>query len=561
MKRRQFVGRGMSFIAAFGMLRTLPVRAGAFEADRLARRRHRGLLPDGRYMPAKMPLHADRVVLPRPDAETHARAYHRNAHVGLRYELPIVVQGGAWPFVYTLLDAPDGAQLGRQHVDPRYGIVTWTPQHDGPFAFRVRITDQDGDSVEVEWSGVTGTDWVRFVDAANGNDATGDGGIGAPWRSLGAAYAQTTGGRALCLRAGTYASSTGSMSMSTSLFASLFGWPDEQPVIDCDGLLPGVFTWLNGHDLFVGLITLRGGPAAADNPRYFSSLNVNHRCYQYRITFDQPSAGTTSGGGDDNNSCLFLGAGGGQRRHVAQTHCTFRRLRRTNNGFSGIDTYRTRYLVVADNVYDTPFDGTGSRMALWIKGGDHEDVSVRGNRWTQAWNGDSLINLAMGLDGAGSTFAARNIEICYNTVVSTSTMGWSSIAMQFGMAGQNGERGPVWVYRNTVRGIVAIDKRDWPLQISFENDVIVNEASVFGGTASGKVMMIDPNDPADRFRDPATRPNIELTVTSMECHGNAADGILDAGHRLQGAWRTQYLGTHGAELPRTDDIFADGFES
>jgi hypothetical protein len=548
-----------AFVVAAGVLLAAPAAA----AKALARRRPqvRGMLPAGRAQPARMPLSPQRVVLPRPDAETHPRAYHRNGHVGLRYELPIVVQGGAWPFVFELLEAPAGASIGAVHGDAYYGIVRWTPTQAGGFAFRVRVRDQDGDSVEVAWTGSVGSAWIAFIDAVDGSDQVGDGSLAAPWRTLAHANASVSGGRCLCLRAGSYAAPANSMSMATGLFASLIGWPDEQPVIDCGSQVDGVFAWLNGGDLYVANLTLTGGPPAAANPRYFSSLNPNSRCYQNRLTFDSPTAGTTSGGGDDNNSCLFLGAGGSQRRYVAQVHCTFRNLRRTNNGFSAIDTYQTRYLVVADNVFDTPFPGTGSRMALWIKGGDHEDVSVRGNRWAQAWNGDSLINVSMGRDGSGSDFSARRIEVCYNTVVSASGTGWSSIAMQFGMAAQPGDRGPVWVYRNTVRGIVVIDKRDWPLQISFENDIIVNDASVFGGTTSGKVMMIDPNDPADRFRDPALRPNISLVVAGSQCHGSSADGILDAQHRLQGPWRDAFLGSHGAEIAAGDALFADGFEA
>jgi len=520
-----------------------------------------GLLRAGHFMPAKMPLTAERVVLPRPDPETHVRAYHRNAHVGLRYELPIVVQGGAWPFVHELLAAPAGATLGAIHGEADYGILRWTPQQNGAFAFSVRVTDQDGNQVVINWSGSVGTDWIRFVDAVNGNDSTGNGSLAAPWRTLVHAHANISGGRCLCLRSGTYAAGSASMSMSTSLFASLIGWPGELPTIDCNSLTSENFTWHNGGDNFVGMLRFTGGASGVGNPRYFISLNTNHRCYHYRLTFDGPPAGTTSGGGDDNNSCLFLGAGGSQRRHVAQTHCTFHNLRRTSNGFSGIDTYQTRYLVVADNVYDTPFAGTGPRMALWIKGGEHEDVSVRGNRWLQAWSGDSLINLYMARAAPHGLFAARNIELCYNTVVSSNATGWSSLAIQIGMAGQDGDRGPIWVYRNTVRGIVAIDKRDWPLDISFEYDVIVNNASVFGGTTSGKVMMLDSNDPVNRFRDPALRPNINLSVAGTQCHGSSGDGILDAQQRLQGAWRTQYLGTHGAEVATPDLIFRNGFEN
>ncbi len=511
-----------------------------------------GMLAPGQFIPAKMPLSAARVVLPRPDAETSTRAYHRNAHISLPYELPIVVQGGAWPFVYELVSAPAGAVLGRNYGDADYGILRWAPTQNGPFAFTVRVRDQDGASVQFSWSGVVGSDWVRFVDAVNGSDTSGTGALSQPWRSLAHAYANTADGRALCLRAGTYQSlPNAAMSIATNKIASLIGWPGELPVIDCttQSAQSEMFAWYNSSDTFVSHIRMFGGSTTAANPRYFSSLNVNHRCYQYRIFFDSPLPGTAP---DDNNSCLFLGNGGGQRLYVAQVHCTFQNLPYNRNGFSGIDTYATRYMVVADNT----FTSGDPRDAVLIKGGRQEDISVRGNRWPQAWDGASLVNIYMAVNPDLPEF--RNIEVCYNTVASTGV----NRAITLGGADQVGPRGPIWVYRNTVRGLVVIDSRDWPLQISFENDVIVHDAEVFGGsTTSAKVMMVDANDPADRYRDPATRPNITLSVVGTECHRRSSDAVLDTNFRLQGTWRGQYLGTHGAEIVTPGSLFADGFES
>ena len=172
MKRRDILALPAAIAAVFGFPRDLyaygrPLGAPVGSA---ARQALHGLLPDGYYVSAKMPLNPDRVVLPRPDAETHARAFHRNAHVDMPYVLPVVVQGGAWPFVFELLQAPAGARIGAAHGDGGYGIVEWTPTHPGPFLFRVRVTDQDLASVVVEWSGETGTDWIRFVDSIAGSD-------------------------------------------------------------------------------------------------------------------------------------------------------------------------------------------------------------------------------------------------------------------------------------------------------------------------------------------------------------------------------------------------------
>jgi hypothetical protein len=560
LERRNFLFCFGAGLASINYLR--PNWTNANSIENIGASNWNGLLGAGQFIPAKMPLSLDRVVLPRPDAETSPRAYHRNGHMALPYELPIVVQGGAWPFVYELVSAPAGAILGRNFGDAGYGILRWTPTQDGPFSFTVRVSDQDGMSIEFSWSGLVGTDWIRFVDAVNGSDTIGTGSRAQPWRSLAHAYANTINGRALGLRAGTYQSPANAISMGTSDISSLIGWPGEAPLINCSALTSGEFAWYNSNDTFVSHVHFLGGSATAENPRYFASLSTNHRCYQYRLHFDSPPTGTaTAEGGNDNNSCMFLGNGGDQRRYVAQVHCTFRNLPIGRNGFSGIDTYQTRYLVVADNLYDVPAASGCSRYALWLKAGGQEDITVRGNRWAQGWGGASLINIYMAVytTAPGSLF--RNIEVCYNTVVSTSNTGWSSIAINLGQASQDGPRGPIWVYRNTVSGLVSIDKRDWPLQISFENDVIVHDAQVFGGTtASANVMMIDPNDPQDRFRDPATRPNIALGITGVECHRRSSDGVLDASFRLQGAWRNQYLGTHGAEILVPDSLFEDGFD-
>lgn len=552
MQRRHFLGLAAAVAASFGWRRSHAAVLGPPPA------RWNGFLAAGQFIPAKMALAPERVVLPRPDGETSTRAFHRNAHIGLPYELPIVVQGGSWPFVYELIDGPAGASLGRNYGDAGYGILRWTPTANGAFSFTVRVHDQDGGSVQFSWSGVTSSTWARFVDAANGSDSNGQGTLAAPWRSLGHAYSQVQDGGALCLRAGQYQAPGEALNIAVSggtgagRVGSLIGWSGETATIDCSTLASANFAWYNSSDTYIGNLSFIGGPSGQANPRYFVSLSVNHRCYQYRLSFDSPTVGTAAGGGDDNNSCLFLGAGGAVRSYVAQVFCTFRRLHETNNGFSAIDTYQTRYLVVADNVYDAPAAST-ARHALWIKGWEQEDVSVRGNRWTQAWGG-SLIEVSM--SASAGAFSARRIEVCFNTLVART----GAAAMNFGNAPSGPERGPIWVYRNTMVGMPVIARRSWPLIISFENDVVVHDVTTFGGTVSGKLLMSDPNAPEGRYYDPALRENITLTSLHMECHGRSSDGILDAQHRLSGAWRAQYLGSHGAEIVPPDRMFADGFE-
>lgn len=557
MHRRQFLILPAGLLAGVGGWRMAQALASVQESPRP----WNGLLPAGQFVPAKMPLSPERVVLPRPDAQTSTRAYHRNAHVGVPYELPIVVQGGSWPFVFELIDAPPGATLGRNYGDPGYGILRWTPSANGPFNFTVRVRDQDGGSVQFSWSGVVGTAWLRFVDATVGSDSTGNGSLAMPWRTLAHAYTQVQDGGGLCLRAGQYQAATESMNIAVSggtgagRVGSLIGWPGESVQIDCSTLNAWHFAWYNSSDTYVAHLGFLNGPSGQANPRYFGSLNVNHRCYQYRLSFDSPALGTSAGGGDDNNSCLFLGAGGAVREYVAQVHCTFRRLPFTNNGFSAIDTYQTRYLVVADNVFEAPTATQTAQHAIWIKGWEQEDVTIRGNRWTQGWDG-GLIDLTM--SGANGSFTTRRIEVCYNLLLTRDGNGGLGVGV--GATSSGGARGPIWVYRNTIRAPAVIMRNTSALTISFENDVIVHDAVVQGGNPDTRIVLFDANAPHGIYYDPILRENLSLSSSGDECHGRSSAGILDAQHRLQGAWRAQYLGRRGAEILRPDVLHADGFE-
>jgi hypothetical protein len=98
------------------------------------------------------------------------------------------------------------------------------------------------------------------------------------------------------------------------------------------------------------------------------------------------------------------------------------------------------------------------------------------------------------------------------------------------------------------------------LEVSFEQDVIVHDAVIQSGNVNSRIVMFDANAPAGIYRDPALRPSINMTVAGIECHGRTSAGILDAQLRLQGVWRTQYLGTRGAEIVAPDRLFANGFE-
>ena len=62
------------------------------------------ILAFGHYVSTLITSMPPVIIYPRPHAETTVNAYCKNAYPGQRWEIPIVVQGGAWPFKYELIE-------------------------------------------------------------------------------------------------------------------------------------------------------------------------------------------------------------------------------------------------------------------------------------------------------------------------------------------------------------------------------------------------------------------------------------------------------------------------
>ena len=98
-------------------------------------------LPKGYYVPAKFPMY---VVHPR-NSEKPDWAYSKNAHPGVRWETPVIIQGGASPFKYEIVDDGGarglaiGGELKRVEKDgfivhekyDEYGVLYWDSPVDG----------------------------------------------------------------------------------------------------------------------------------------------------------------------------------------------------------------------------------------------------------------------------------------------------------------------------------------------------------------------------------------------------------------------------------------------
>lgn len=236
-------------------------------------------LPTTHFVRAKMPM---TLVHPRPDSETNTWARHRKAYPGLEYRIPVAVQGGAYPFYYEILDAPEGMAIGKTVWDTDYGVLSWTPDaslNGQEFPVTVRIYGQEHEREVGETVGPTfveaqfvirvtdSTDDFIFVDGRV--EKSGDGSIGAPLKTLKETYGDgsstvvTYPGRAVYLRAGVYETLTddwfsnkGYAHAEGSRTPVVFlGYPGEAAEIDFTN--GTIYSEMDGRDFYIGGLTLR----------------------------------------------------------------------------------------------------------------------------------------------------------------------------------------------------------------------------------------------------------------------------------------------------------------
>lgn len=128
------------------------------------------------------------------------------AFPGLDYNVRAAVVGGVYPYVYSLADAPDGMT-----IDPHSGVIRWAdPRTDvNPTLI---VQDAAGTRVTAAWAIRVTEQGFRFIDAAHGRNATGNGcsagcGDGTrtnPWRTIGDMFHAGRSGEMVYFRSGVY---------------------------------------------------------------------------------------------------------------------------------------------------------------------------------------------------------------------------------------------------------------------------------------------------------------------------------------------------------------------
>ena len=175
-------------------------------------------LPAGHFVSTDVTGMAPVITFPRPEASSNA--YCKNAYNdgtrSIKWEIPIVVQGGSWPFRYQVTQGPVGMVMGEklsqgvdsQTVGETYATLWWDDPQPGSYEITVLVTDQDLNPATVTWTLVVGSsNWV-FVDAG-ADDDTGAGTFGDPlktWQGIwkGSDADSTYANKVACFYDGTY---------------------------------------------------------------------------------------------------------------------------------------------------------------------------------------------------------------------------------------------------------------------------------------------------------------------------------------------------------------------
>ena len=480
------------------------------------------------------------IVLPEANDNTNNRYY--KAYPGLRYEVPVGVFGGAYPFTYSLDRAPSG-----MNIDPQTGIITWgrATTSGSPHNVTVRVADSESNSVTQSWTITVTTSGFIFVDSVNGTPIAGngcssncgDGSIGNPLRDLSDVYHginppqylnqdTTFDDYFLYFRAGTYypqgvVNNSGVKDTHIDWRVSKpivwMAYPGENVVVDFDhpnaDETGAAFKLDNSSnaaydDLWIQGITFRD---MLNNAFYFSG--THHNVVIYDNIFTNLAAGS-----DGYNTAYLMvggtGISGSETKHL-YSHNTFH-PGQTEDTF--IKTYSTRKLIIDSNTLD------------------NGNIAIKAYSQYTDIRGNTIKNHSAG-SIAGNWNNVADMEIRFNNILNSDTT--------YSGGGQEGAivmnyhdtAGEVFVYRNTINGSISLHNGtsdDGPFHVY--SNVIVNEN---GGIDNPNGTHITQSNGV------STSSILRIGTGSLaNLAGSTNAGIIDTNNALTSGYDS-YLGTHG----------------
>lgn len=526
-------------VSLYGVFLTQPLQAQALEAPPMApawvESSDSWQLPESNFVGAKMPM---TVVHPRSFSasdggdETASWARHKKAYPGIEYRIPISIQGGAYPFYYEILEAPEWLSIAGKVWEEGYGELHGIApsQTGGPYTVRVKITDQELTEKIVEFP-LTVTDSTNdfiFVDA--NAPTSGNGTIGSPFNSLGNdvfaggdRLATTYPGRAVYLRGGTHDllpenPASRRMRITVERFPFVFlGYPGEVVTVNfANGRI--ITEGSTATDLFFGGFTL-------EESTLHDQSNFVHVWSMTRLTWfdlDLRKINVTPSGSNEG-SIHTSGAGS------LRPYWTFWGLRIDESEGNALGSFYSCQRMVFEDIQLGVGRSVGTGTGIMLKGV---------NSWV------SLRRVDGGFEGgwervirnynrqSSGPQEPRFVEIAYSRIGRPE--GQSSTGLSITMLtadGRDADTDPpshIWAYRNTVIGGAIGLEYDPHGHFSYENNVNFADLSThFDGGNNAYSLTIEGNL-TGRYADRSV--------------------YLDQNYRLKTPHRESWLGKVGHEI-------------
>jgi len=474
-------------------------------------------LPASNFVKAKMPMH---LVYPRPDNETQSHARHRWAHPSMKFEIPIGVQGGAWPFKYEIIEGPVGAVIGEYYGDTDYGSISWTPTDaSGTHAFKVRITDQELNTVEANWNvSIDSNQFIFIQDGYTGNKV---GTISEPLEDVVDWYKsdrndKTYHNKIIVFRSGNYsllgaASDNYNIRLNAnSKTPSLIGYPNETARVNASN---AKILTDNGSlkDLFIAGIRWESSRQDVNNAHFFWAVGDVTRSTWWNNYFYDHGPGIK---GTDNTTAVFVSSTDVHKRNILYKNNIHDNFHNTGSNGSYVDMYYSSYVLIEGN----SAKNSGNSYGFWAKG-TTSFVSIRAN---EAVNNITNGGVTVGY-GSESPEVPFNHEVCWNRISfprnnsAPTTLKWA-MSNSYGGNTYNS-----FIYRNTFVNGSAMVRFKGNENYEVDANVVVS------------------NNLNRWDTDIMTEANPSIT-------GDENAEITDQTGKLVGNYRQNYLGKMGFEI-------------
>lgn len=463
------------------------------------------------------------ILQPRAGLDTNNRFYR--AYPGIEYNVGAAVIGGAFPYSYSLAEAPAGMSINQST-----GEISWpSPTVQAtPYPVTLSVSDSNGQTQQVSWQITVTTDKFLFVDAINGKSGA-SGTIDDPVKTFADVYGGTSYSAKNSTELKNYfvyfrGSTDGSsnyvypidgygdgprIEWTSNQPVVLMAYPGEHPVVDAENA--HVYGLGSLSNLYVEGLDVTPISNTSQDPFYHFAFRVTGS--SSNVTFrNNRFTNLAVSSGSNNQSAIMI-----TRENRAGSHWAI-----INNEFAylenayGVIGYTASRVLIANNAFHHIEGGSWSHAL-----GPKEATQYWFIRANQFWS-NSRDNILL-LYGYNDDSASGNIEVSYNLVEGPSD---SSKALYVNSIGAN-NGGPVYIFRNTiVRGRVLINKVQGLETATLEDNVIVNNTNgIECNNCTSTSNLVDHN-------------NIK---------GSTSAGITEVGGVLTGSYE-QYIGQIGHQF-------------